>query len=268
MSTLYQSYKTTAVFVSSGARTSGVIENFNYQLVSGGSDLRNVVGWSLIQVIIPRTYYNVTVGVQRFNIIEGPPGFQTTFFFIVPAGFYTTAAQLVTAMQTQINLQATANTYSVTYDPISGILTITRTAGVQPFEVQFPDAFNSVVGFPTLSTGQVLYSGVSPVNINGPNTMFIESRIIASSMPSRTTAVEANSPSPIVVAVPLQTGQTPVLGERIVYANNQNVMQKLIGSNMCCLDFKLRFSNSFSSPDVNLNGENWEIHLVFYQSPE
>jgi hypothetical protein len=238
-------------------------------LYNGSNSLQNVIGWSLIQVIIPRTYYNVAAGVQSFIIYEGVPGSQIPYTILIPSGFYTSAAELVTAMQTQINLAGTANTYTVSYDPISGLITIARTAGTLPFNIQFPDSFGTVIGFNNaLYTGLTSYSGNSPVNINGPNTMFIESRGISSAMPSRSTSIEANLPASIIVAVPLQTGQTPVLGERIVYENNQNVMQKLNGQNMGTLDFKLRFSNAFFVPTVNLNGENWEIHLIFYQALE
>lgn len=95
--------------------------------------LTNVSEVELVSGCIPAFLFNINTEWNKFTFKE----YFSSFTVTLTPGFYTNA-QLATELQNALNsLPGIVNTYAVSLNPITGVLSIARTAGLMPFGFYF-----------------------------------------------------------------------------------------------------------------------------------
>ena len=91
--------------------------------------LKHILSVEMVNGCIPAYIFNINTGWNKFTFREYFQEFTVT----LTPGLYTNQ-QLATELQTALNaLPGIVNTYAVTRDPLTGVLSIARTAGLMPF---------------------------------------------------------------------------------------------------------------------------------------
>lgn len=252
-------YTSTKVMINSRERTSGSIENFLYNM--NAVPLRELSGFAITQVCMPKSYYVVNDSTNTLIIEESLSGNHT---ITMPNGNYT-VSNIAAAFATAINASGVVNTYGVTYDSITGKLTVTRTAGVQTFRFVSGSLIAIVGQFGGgFATSQL---ATNPVSLNGPLELFVCSSKLSACSVENEQSIENHSTSSIIQKVPMGLNeQVSPYGYPIInYEPNILTIQRILTSKITAVDLSLKFSSSFQNSDVDLNGENWSITIVFYQ---
>lgn len=151
--------------------------------------IRKLLGWKLLEVILPFSWYVIDDYNNTFQFSEsagGPPGGQT--ITITPGNY--NSSTITGILDILINAASAANgnsfLYTTTYDPFTNRLSIGRTLGSGTFTLTFGTTGDDGTTNPRLwlgfldgdnqSTGSLL---VAPniLNLNGPQYVFLNSSI-------------------------------------------------------------------------------------------
>jgi hypothetical protein len=123
---------------------------------------------------ITNNIYNITSLNNIFYFTEDVTNIDLT---IIPGAYSIT--DLALQIQTQLNASVdTSNTYSINYNPNTGFYTISRTAGVNNFNLRFSETTNSISGetgfnnVDTISGSTDIVSNI-PVDVYKPKTIYM-----------------------------------------------------------------------------------------------
>lgn len=160
----------------------------SYTIKLNNHKIRNVKYIELVSAIIPNTEYLINSNNKYINFQENSVDYIVT----LSEGNYTSIT-FASELENQLNGLGTSNTYGVSIDASSGILTISRTAGSNSFSLlfssgSFSDSYNSSgqlvkgtsprieMGFDIAdyndNSGTIL--SANKINLNGNREIFIE----------------------------------------------------------------------------------------------
>lgn len=253
-------YSSSRLLISSGDRSYGSIEDFTYLLEL--SPFKDVVGFSVLSVSIPKSYLVVNQFTNSFQFEESLSGFHTGF---IAQGNYNTT-NFAAALASAINSAGGANVYSVTYSTITGLLTITRTLGVEDFRITGGTSLSITGSFPgNFATSQV---ASAPLSLNGPLELYIRSNALTNSTVQGDTSVENHSNSNIIMRVPTSIYNTEsVFGYNVInFSPSILNIQRLSNPNLTKIDLAITLPSRFLSDKIDLRGENWSIEIMIYSS--
>lgn len=250
------------LYISSRDRTSGTDDNFTYTINNLGSLLQDVTHYQVESVTIPKTYYLINSQTNQLIIKEGiNPNVTVT----IPNGNYATIALLLAQIQTSLNSAGLANTYNVTFDVNTGLVTISR-VGILPFEILYPptSALDSIIGIPPSLLQLPSHTGNKNIyaSFKGADKLFVRSYTFSNRTGFGMSAMEANNFSNIIASVVMSDidfGQVK---------NYEPILQTKIPINfeagLSNFDFQLNYSSSFVDSKVDLVNNSWEIQIILY----
>jgi hypothetical protein len=160
----------------------------NFTINIPSSSLENVLRCSLQSASVPRMFSNIFNGINAFRFYRiQPSGTEFYEYFIEPGQF--TATELALYITTTI-----ANSLIVTYDDVAQRFVFTNTSAATEYYIDTysSDSILTYMGLASNFFTPLLFfdpsyfipiasthNAQSPPNLSGPNTVYIESNVIA-----------------------------------------------------------------------------------------
>lgn len=208
------------------------------------SDIREIRKLTILDAIVPFTFYVFDGSNNNFTIDQGGPQILS-----VGVGNYT-ANELALAMETAINLVYSG--FSVTYSSTTGKFQI---SDATIFTLSFPADNNlaKYIGFDSSLTysGSTSYTGGNRVLPNGDNYLFIRSHQLTSGATNR--PYTENKPSDALIKLPLFPNPDGVL---FYLPFMEITLDYRGGKSINDVDFKL--TDKYGKT-LDLNGHNWSL---------
>lgn len=237
------------VYIDSDYRTSGVHENFTYQL----RDVKLYTHVSVLQVSIPKTFYNVQSGQNTFTLTE--LGVDATITVTPGSYSYRNFASILGALLTAASPNGRTYTITVpTTEPITGKYTITASSG--SFTISFPISsyMYKHMGFESVSSNDSTATILVSTNVcsfQDVPSLYICSDLIASHVQ------EINSN----VLEAVFCGQTPEFG--VLTWNNtapELTAKEIRGSS----DLRKFWLMDVDQNILSTNGVSWNMVICLY----
>lgn len=236
-------------------------DRFNYNSTSSTEfrvQLQNpinhrIVGYGLKSAVIPKTNYNIPVIRNTFQVIDSTLTVKT---ITIPAGNYT-MTDLLAEIVVQLNASG-PDTYTATYDPITGKVTITSTFAT--FELQPSTQQGSILyklGFNPSTTYTAVAGTITAPNvadISGIKTVFIKIKQLTQYIRNTT-----NSMLNFKLDLGCQFGSIVYFADENKYHQYYNIAEDHL-TNQGFFDVSL--VDEYGIP-VNLNGRDWSFVLQF-----
>ena len=250
--------KTHAIIeIDSALRTSGDIGNFEVILNHPVTLNRDRQYFMRIENIkLPTSFYNINSNYNTLKITEDPSGTPDAISVSVPEGNYNESELRSTLVALLNTATLNGNTYTITYDSITGKATITT--DVTDFEVDSitnGSTLNKGLGF-----GDATYTStaLSLVSVNHVSLNFLRYVNIKSDLGSNNHYSQQNLED-IGVQLPITEGRSTIQ----FYDNHNGYKAKLENRhNIKHIRFVLIDNNKNV---VDLNGVDWSAEVVLYE---
>lgn len=211
-----------------------------------------IIGYGLKSAVIPKTNYNIPVIRNTFTFFNSA----STFTITIQAGNYT-MTQLLAEIKTQLDLTG-LDTYTVTYDPISG--KVTFSAATFPFILN-PTLDNSQgsilykLGFvPGQAYAGLTVTSPNVADISGIKSVFIKIKQLTQYMRNTT-----NSMLNFKIDLSCPFGSIIYYADENKYHQYFNIAQDNL-TNQGFFDITL--VDEYAVP-IDLNGRDWSFVLQF-----
>lgn len=250
--------KTHAIIeIDSSLRTSGSIENFEVILnhpVYLNRDRQYFV--RLENIKIPTSFYNINTTNNVLKITEDPAGTPDPISVTVPPGNYTESELRTTTIALLNTATLNANTYSMTFDSITGKITITTdTTEFFVDSITNGSVLNPAFGF---NDAQNTSTSLSLVSINHISLDFLRYLNIKSDLGSNNHYSKTNLEN-IGVQVPITEGRST-----IQFYDNHNGYKAKMETKHSIKNIRFRIIDSDRN-QVDLNGVDWSCEVVIYE---
>jgi len=250
--------KTHAILeIDSNLRTSGEIEN--YEIILNHPIYLNANRQYFIRlenIKIPTSFYNFTSINNVFKIIEDPAGTPDPISVTVPPGNYTESELRSTTAALLTTASLNSNTYTITFDSITGKMTITTdTTEFLVDSISNGSTINKAFGFndaQNISTSKILVS-VNHISLN-----FIRYLKISSDLGSNN-HYSKNFLEPIGVQIPITEGRSTVQ-----FYDNQTGYKARMENTHSIKSIRFKIVDQDRNL-ISLNGINWSCEFVIYE---
>ena len=255
--------KTHAIIeVDSALRTSGDIGNFEVILNHPVTLNRDRQYFMRIEnVKIPTSFYNINSNYNIFRIIEDPGGADDLISVSIPVGNYNESElrATVSALLTTASLAFAGNTYTITYDSITGKMTITT--NVTEFQVDSitnGSTLNRGLGFADAQYTSGTATALTLISVNHVTLNFLRYINIKSDLGSNNHYSQQNLED-IGVQIPVTEGRSTIQ----FYDNHNGYKAKLENRHSIK---HIRFTLIDNSKNiVDFNGIDWSCEVVIYE---
>jgi hypothetical protein len=249
------------IHLDSSQRSSGTNESpvFSFTHSTMGRGINRTSGFRIVNVQIPRSYYNITSRNNTFSLSDATitPVFNVV---TVPAGNYT-APMLASTLQNLMNAAGGDNHFVVTYSSVTQKITITN--GTANFSITWSISpltpmtnLASVLGFVAGIANVGSATGTNVMNININWTVTIKSVALTNGMKRYPVDGAAMAPD-IMCRVPVNCA----IGEVISWEPEGYWLRNL--SLECVTEIDLSIQDDSGTP-LDLNGLSWRITLEVY----
>ena len=237
-------------------RISGTNSNFNSAPIDLGNNAFDTV--CLIQVSIPKSFYNVPSGYNTFVLREN----STSVTITIPPGSYT-----------RINLQSNLATILTAASPNLLTYTISYPAATQPDTFHYTFSVNSAI-----ITCRFIFTDFSPFRQLGfeTNTTYTFTPGIGSSSLESVNAINLSYILRAFIKSNLVSDATDSILEELLnfgsFPSNSVMSYQQVNFDMNSRAFNPNNKNSWNfilqdafGQEINLNGISWAFSVVFYQ---
>lgn len=241
------------VMIDSSTRSRGTASNFSYNLAANLGE--TVRGFRVNRVTVPFKFYPIN---SSNNLIYFQENLGAAVTATITPGSYTIAT-LITEIQTEMNLVSpNARTYTVTYDTILDLFTITGSAGTYRmlFGTNTASSASSVIGFSNVDTSLALaQTGDRGPVLSGVPNLFLRSNFLGLSTPQRYILADGISNAICAIAVNVN------FNNLIIYDNVSNNPCQCNISNFNTIDFMV---TDYLGNIIDLRGANITIELELF----
>lgn len=246
--------------------------------VRGPRPIRNIAAFKVLEVSVPFTYYVFWaagvngVGNNTFLLDDGAPGSPTTVT-ITPGNY--TAAQMATELGARLTAaSAAAVTYTVTYSSITGVFTVTASAGdfsllfndIPAFLVDGHDLGQTTprrwLGFNAgtiTSTASVLVAP-NAAQLSGPNFLYLCSLALGGLNNDTLYINGLEGSGPIIAKIPVTTNAGGIITWQEIQTNH---LFDINHSTVVSADFFLQWGDFQNPSFVDLKGQPFDAKIEF-----
>lgn len=198
----------------SNERTAGSVDHPDYVFTN---DLHNVIGFKVLEVQVPFSYYTVDTTNNTFTLLENDLVPHTVTLNV---GNYVTST-MITELARALNAAGGSGNYSVTYSPTTLKFTVTNNGSGNPFNLRFADltgatnprlllGFNGGDNISTSGTGGFL---VAPnvANLAGPDYIFLCSNRLGIMNNDTLRRGDLTQSGPIIARIPVNVNAGGVI---------------------------------------------------------